>query len=142
MLSLIHILTLRNIYSIRPNDARTLIQLGWQAEDDAHVGEHNRTEVGSMLLDGLEVLQNKKDCEKLESMSFMEIKHSNINRLCLRNVNVVRTDDTKGGNLIKLLDGVKIKKLDLFDIDADGLDELVNGQGDIEKINTDNVCID
>ena len=72
----------------------------------------------------------------------MEIKHSNINRLCLRNVNVVRTDDTKGGNLIKLLDGVKIKKLDLFDIDADGLDELVNGQGDIEKINTDNVCID
>ena len=72
----------------------------------------------------------------------MEIKHSNINRLCLRNVNVVRTDDTKGGNLIKLLDGVKIKKLDLFDIDADGLDELVNGQGDIEKINIDNVCID
>ena len=135
-------ITLRNIYSISPNDARTLIQLGWQAEDDAHVGEHNRTEVGSMLLDGLEVLQNKKDCEKLESMSFMEIKHSNINRLCLRNVNVVRTDDTKGGNLIKLLDGVKIKKLDLFDIDADGLDELVNGQGDIEKINTDNVCID
>lgn len=135
-------ITLRNIYSISPNDARALIQLGWQAEDDAHVGEHNRTEVGSMLLDGLEVLQNKKDCEKLESMSFMEIKHSNINRLCLRNVNVVRTDDTKGGNLIKLLDGVKIKKLDLFDIDADGLDELVNGQGDIEKINTDNVCID
>ena len=95
-----------------------------------------------MLLDGLEVLQNKKDCEEFESMSLMEIKHSNINRLCLRNVNVVRTDDTKGGNLIKLLDGVKIKKLDIFDIDADGLDELVNGQGDIEKINTDNVCID
>ncbi len=129
-------ITLRNIYSINPNDARPVLQLGWQAEDDSHVTEQNKTSVGSLLIDGLEVLQNDGVCS---GMNFIEIKKSKINRLTVRNADIVRNENVSGGNLIKLCDGVEINKLRLFDIDADGLDGLVCGEGKISRLAEDNV---
>lgn len=131
-------LTLRNIYSVNPNDSRPLIQLGWQAEDDAHVTEQNKTLVGSLLIDGIEVLQRDKICS---DMNFMEIKKSRINRMTVRNADIVREGEVTGGSLIKLLCGVEINKLDLFDIDADRLESLIDGEGRIGRINEHNVTV-
>ncbi len=86
-----------------------------------------KTSVGSLLIDGLEVLQNDGVCS---GMNFIEIKKAKINRLTVRNADIVRNENVSGGNLIKLCDGVEINKLRLFfDIDADGLDGLVCGEG-------------
>ena len=92
--------------------------------------------MGSLLIDGLEVLQNDGVCS---GMNFIEIKKSKINRLTVRNADIVRNENVSGGNLIKLCDGVEINKLRLFDIDADGLDGLVCGEGKISRLAEDNV---
>ena len=71
----------------------------------------------------------------------MEIKKSRINRLTVRNADIVREGEVTGGSLIKLLCGVEINKLDLFDIDADRLESLIDGEGQIGRINEHNVTV-
>lgn len=102
-------ITLRNIYSIKPIDARSLLDIGWQAGDDSHVTEETATKIGTLLIDGLHVYQTEAACG---DMSFIKIKKSRINHFTIRNTEIVRQDSVPAkGQLIQLFDGVNIGTL-------------------------------
>lgn len=126
-------LTLKNIYHYCPGDARPVLDVGPQYyQDTVAVAPGNETQVLSLLIDGLRVV-DKGDSPEAD---LVLLRNCDIEHLIVRNVSVAR----KGapcGNLVRVAKGARVARLSVRDVETGGLHRLVLEDGGEATIQTD-----
>ena len=120
----IECLTLRNIYNHRPMDGRRLVDVGGSYTRDLPAREDNPTHIDRLFVDGLFV--DEASDEAREEV-YVRVR-ARVEELHMRNVHVRRSGTTDGafGALVRVYEQGSIRRLSLTEIDADGLETLVD----------------
>lgn len=133
-------LNFRNINWYHSEDNRNIFQIGCPYHIPFMPFIEGKTpRIKNMLIDGLKIIEN----EEYNNDTNYIIARGIVDRLTLRDVDIVRPDDDKeSGKLVKVLSDGQIGKITLDRADIENLDTVIDiTEGSVDKMIINNVLV-